>query len=219
MTEFCDSSYFINLGYPKVAHAVNLGSATRDDSILSEATVLKKFVNNVSVVEVEEKLDGINCGIRIVSNGTILLRSRKKENHLDSAAVQEWLRRHDSDIRKILRPCRDNLFGEWVHTARKISYSNLPGWFVAFDILDTTPYGHHFQSRKSLTERLSGTAIPTTNLLYRGTFSNMSHLLSFADSESIYGPRREGCVFRTYLPDGHTEFIAKIVSTGMMVFT
>lgn len=210
----CESSKFNYFKYPKVAHAINLGAATPDDKISKEEAIMKEIVNGNTYVEVEEKLDGINHSIRVLSNGTILMKNKSGKSVADgpeAAAMTAWINRHQADIHKVLRPCRDVLIGEWLYLTHKIRYTTLPGWFVAFDIYDTKK--SHFENRSNFKFQLRQTKIPITEAIYQGVIRSMDELRSFANGPSAYGPLREGAVFRTFTNDGKTRIIVKIVSS------
>jgi atypical dual specificity phosphatase len=63
------------LKFPRTPHAINLGSATRDDKILSPS-VVKDLILQKQKVYIEEKLDGANMGISIDETGCFKVQNR-----------------------------------------------------------------------------------------------------------------------------------------------
>ena len=171
--------------FPRTPHLLDLGSMTEDDLLLTDTPashVLNNILCNGSTrVVVEEKIDGANMGISLCPvSGKLLVQNRS--HYVSSGAEQaqfsrlpEWLIQHESSLRRILWGGDDGvflqnriLFGEWMTARHSLPYHRLPGFFVAFDILDRTT--GKFLSRKRFHTILQGTGIPVVPVLSVRTF-------------------------------------------------
>ena len=116
--------------FPRTKHFLNLGSASRDDLIMTQNET-DKFLNKI--VYVEEKIDGGNLGIRI-KNGKFVCQNRShyvtSQSHSQFKELDKWIYKHESELMAILcDDCGNNpfiLFGEWVFAKHSINYTNLP---------------------------------------------------------------------------------------------
>ena len=162
--------------FPRTRHLYNVGSATRDDLILSdrEADSFLKASDDVGFV-VQEKVDGANLGIS-VDPESLNFRVQNRSHYVNSKSqpqfqkLDQWLEAHRADLWSILVPevndaGRYILYGEWLVAQHSILYTKLPDVFLAFDLLDTK--GSFFLSSNALMERLRGTkisSVPTREL-------------------------------------------------------
>lgn len=194
------------LKFPRTPHAVNLGSATRDDKIASHEDITGLFtaVDGLTVV-VEEKVDGANMGISINRNGTIVAQNRShfvsSSYHPQFALLDKWIHRHSDDLWEILEPGRHILYGEWLYATHSVYYSTLPDWFIAYDIFDRKE--NAFLPRDIVRAMISRTKISHVPIVFEGEISCLDHLISLVDGPSAYSEdgRREGIVIRLY--DAH----------------
>eukprot|EP01121_Diplochlamys_sp_Union-15-3_P022909 TRINITY_DN989_c0_g1_i3.p1 TRINITY_DN989_c0_g1~~TRINITY_DN989_c0_g1_i3.p1 ORF type:complete len:138 (-),score=16.13 TRINITY_DN989_c0_g1_i3:28-441(-) len=85
------------------------------------------------------------------------------------------------------------LFGEWCYQKHSIHYTNLPDYFLAFDIYDKSV--GKFLSVNERNRLLEGSGIHTVRKIAEGKFSK-EKLLEFIDTESKY---REGKVEGIYV--------------------
>jgi hypothetical protein len=176
------------LKFPRTSHAVNLGSASRDDKILGRAA-LEGLLNVSSScgssqhtgprtrLIVEEKLDGANMGISIVDN-CLCIQNRSHyithTYHPQFAPLQFWLSQHSHELWNILQPegsdtGKDShyiLYGEWLYATHSVKYNSLPGWFVAYDMLDRV--SNTFLGRERVEQLLVTTTIPIAPLILSG---------------------------------------------------
>merc|ERR1719263_884517 len=110
---------------------------TESDRLLGEAEA-KEFYNGKTVVIVEEKIDGANLGISLTENYEPLFQNRA--HYVTSSyaaqwkALDTWWENNAWAICQILVPEVEVLFGEWAYERHTVSYSKLPGYFIAFDI-------------------------------------------------------------------------------------
>lgn len=123
--------------FPHTPHLAWLGvDSPRDDKVLSSAEAMALLSGNVVV---EEKLDGANLGISISPTATLQIQNRgqylKAPYSGQFARIASWLAPHEDSLVEALR---NNLvlFGEWCTARHSLDYSELPDWFLAFDIYD-----------------------------------------------------------------------------------
>ena len=90
---------------------------------------------------VEEKMDGANCAISFTEDGRLLLQSRGhyltgglRERQFD--LLKSWAGRYSGELWEILG-ARYVMYGEWLYAKHTIFYTDLPHYFLEFDILDT----------------------------------------------------------------------------------
>ena len=65
-----------------------------------------------------------------------------------------------------------------------IHYTNLPAYFIAFDIYDTNT--NTFYSRNKFHDILSQTSIPTIKVLFKGIIKTKDQLIHLLKTESHY---------------------------------
>lgn len=187
------------LKFPRTAHIMNLGAATRDDKILP-ASDLQRIISSGSEVIIEEKLDGANMGIFIRSDDFRIMAQNRShfvtsKYHPQFAPLDQWLARHTADLWRVLTPGRHILYGEWLYATHSVEYTRLPGWFVAYDLYDR--HTGTFASRDYLAKVLAETSIPHVPVIYRGPVQSVEQLLAMVDGPSAYNDaRREGFVLR-----------------------
>lgn len=157
--------------FPRTRHLFNLGSATRDDLILtpSDATAFLSTSSSTTLT-LEEKVDGANLGISICSTAPHDFRIQNRSHYVTSSShsqfkkLDKWVADHEEGLRSVLEgkdgsimPGRYVLYGEWMFAKHSIHYVRLPDMFLAFDLFDTET--QKFLSRKELSKRLYGTNV------------------------------------------------------------
>ena len=123
--------------YPHTPHLTWLGQGSpRDDKVLSpmEAEALLS-----GEVVVEEKLDGANLGFSVDAAGN--LRVQNRGEYLEApyrgqfSRLAGWLEEHRDRLESALSSGLI-LFGEWCAARHSVTYSDLPDWFLGFDVYD-----------------------------------------------------------------------------------
>ena len=123
--------------FPHTPHLAWLGAnRPRDDKVLSPAEAIAFLKDSVIV---EEKLDGANLGISVSSAGALKIQNRGQ--FLEApysgqfARLTSWLPSREAVLQHTLG---DHLilFGEWCPARHSLDYSDLPDWFLVFDIYD-----------------------------------------------------------------------------------
>ncbi|KAJ3180058.1 hypothetical protein HDU87_002282 [Geranomyces variabilis] len=158
--------------FPRTRHLFNLGSATRDDLILS-STDAAAFLSTAdeSTVVIEEKIDGANMGISVDAT-TMQFKVQNRSHYVNGKSheqfkkLDKWLQDRSGDLYRVLLGPDDNqqhppgryvLYGEWVFAKHSILYSRLPDRFIAFDLYDTER--ERFVTRDALARTLAGTQV------------------------------------------------------------
>ncbi|KAA8912285.1 hypothetical protein FN846DRAFT_321899 [Sphaerosporella brunnea] len=186
----------------RTRHLLDLGSATRDDLVLSPEDLTRCISQNVIV---EEKVDGANLGISISASGELQVQNRShyisSKDQAQFAPLPAWLERNAAALKTILTaeqgiPERYVLYGEWLVATHSIEYTHLPDWFMAFDLYDRLE--NRFLSRSQLEARLKGMGIPQVPVLYQGNLDDVDMLHSFLTRRSLFSPDEliEGVVVR-----------------------
>jgi len=203
--------------FPRTRHLANLGSATRDDLLITSEDVKNIFLNREILVE--EKIDGANMGLSIRDN-KICAQNRSHyvtaEYHPQFKHLDKWIYQHSAILWEILQSDRYILYGEWCYAKHSIPYAALSDWFTTFDMFDRLE--NKFWSRSRLEAHLEGTGISMIPLIAKGTFANIEALKSLVHTQSQYynGPV-EGIVVRVNDTDGeYVKTRGKIVRSDFL---
>ncbi len=123
--------------FPHTPHLAWLGPGNpRDDKVLSPLEAEALLSDDVVV---EEKLDGANLGFSIDAAGRLRIQNRGE--YLEApyrgqfSRLSGWLAEHRDSLESALSPGR-MLFGEWCAARHSVPYSELPDWFLGFDVYD-----------------------------------------------------------------------------------
>ena len=122
--------------YPRTYHLDGSGIQRDDEdfSVISVANLAGRYV------VVEEKMDGANSAMSFDSDGHLLLQSRghyltggprEKQFYLFKA----WTYSYVSQLWEVLKD-RYILYGEWLYAKHTVFYTDLPHYFLEFDIYD-----------------------------------------------------------------------------------
>eukprot|EP00762_Andalucia_godoyi_P006552 ANDGO_04986.mRNA.1 hypothetical protein GUITHDRAFT_135515 len=212
--------------FPRTPHILSLGSATRDDLIMSESPE-RMFGDVTGRVIVEEKIDGANLGISLSAEYKVICQNRShfvnSESHPQFRELEKWISRHEGELCRILEPGRHVLYGEWMAATHKVHYDALPDLFVAFDIFDRL-HGKFF-SRRALEELFSQNevtiALTPVLLDHRGSLEDWkSVLLPLLSQPSVFsksGQLREG-IYTRFMDDSDEwlNFRAKLVRSDFL---
>ena len=185
--------------FPHTPHLEWVGAGSpRYDKIMSphDACILLK-----TNLIVEEKVDGANLGFSINDNGEFCAQSRGSFLSFDSL-VGQWkpLRRWVNDRRAAIAEAIFPdlvIFGEWCYAKHSIKYTNLPDWFLAFDVYDKRKSEFWCTNRRdSLVNSLGLSVVPRYG---SGRFSLESLMsmtersqLSVGPAEGVYVRHEEG---------------------------
>lgn len=124
--------------YPRTQHIEGSGIQKGDEDL--DIVPLREFAGRYLVVE--EKMDGANCALSADENGRLQLQSRghyltggerEKQFHL----LKTWAHRYTLELCEVLTD-RYVMYGEWLYAKHTVFYTDLPHYFMEFDVLDKT---------------------------------------------------------------------------------
>ncbi len=122
--------------YPRTQHIEGSGIQKGDEDL--EVVPLREFAGRFLVVE--EKMDGANSAISFDAGGRLQLQSRghylsggerEKQFHL----FKTWAHRYTFELWEVLSE-RYVMYGEWLYAKHTVFYTDLPHYFMEFDVLD-----------------------------------------------------------------------------------
>lgn len=124
--------------YPRTQHIEGSGIQKGDEDL--DVVPLREFAGRYLVVE--EKMDGANCAVSFDEDGRLQLQSRghyltggerEKQFHL----LKTWAHRYMLELGETLTE-RYVMYGEWLYAKHTVFYTDLPHYFMEFDIFDKT---------------------------------------------------------------------------------
>lgn len=182
--------------FPSIHHLAWLGDEAPRDEKVVDVVARRAFLGGE--VRIEEKIDGANLGISFDAAGNLHVQNRGSELTPGYSgqfkSLSQWLSRHQDDLFDVLTN-RLQLFGEWCALTHSVQYTELPAWFVAFDVYDFEAAG--FWSAPRRNALLLPLGVPVVPEIARGIFSlpELSRLLD-ARTSQFGAPRLEGIVLR-----------------------
>lgn len=127
--------------YPRTRHIEGSGlqSGDEDLSVATFGELSGRFL------VVEEKMDGANSAVSFAPDGKLLLQSRghfltggEREKHFN--LFKSWANRYQYDLWDALGD-RYVMYGEWLYAKHTVYYTDLPHYFMEFDIFDKQEEG------------------------------------------------------------------------------
>ncbi len=124
------------MGFPPTPYIETDINTKRSDKILRMEEVETILSQPITI---EEKIDGANLGISFDKSGELQLQNRG--SYLippfegQWKPLKSWLNYREEDIFDVLMD-KYILFGEWCYVKHSIYYSELPDWFIGFDVYD-----------------------------------------------------------------------------------
>lgn len=196
--------------FPHTPHLAWLGKDhPRDDKVLSPLEVEALLAGEVVV---EEKVDGANVGFSVAEDG--VLRVQNRGSYLDRTHASPqfrplwpWVDARQAVLVDAVRP-DGVLFGEWCYAVHSVEYTELPDWFLGFDVCDNAAGRFWDTSRRD--QLLRTARLRSVPLIARGRFG-IKELEQFLSSTSAVGQGPiEGLVIRQE-SGGFTTARAKLV--------
>jgi len=187
--------------FPRTQHIFNIGGATVDDRMLSTDDY-EMFMNDKDVF-IAEKVDGAQMGISIDENYKVMVQNRShyvnSKSHSQFEKLDKWIMDHSQALFEFLD--QDTiLFGEWLYAKHSISYTNLPDYFMAFDLYNKKK--KLFYNRDIMIEKLQDTNICYVREMYRGKIKDKNQLLKMIEQKSEYTDGRvEGIYLKIFEGD------------------
>ena len=158
--------------FPRTRHLVDAGGSaiTRDDLLMTKKEA-KDFLTG-NIITVEEKIDGANIGFTVDENYTIRAQNRahfvSSNSHRQFSTLDTWISQNSEALLRVLNNGQFILFGEWMYAKHSIYYTNLPSYFIAFDIYNA--HNGTFVSKRERDRMLEGTRIHAVPLVVEREF-------------------------------------------------
>jgi hypothetical protein len=150
---------------------------------------------------VEEKVDGANVGFSVGEDGDLRIQNRGSWLDRDRAPSQfktlfRWVDLRRQDLISHLQQ-RFILFGEWCYAVHTIHYTELPDWFLAFDVYNRVKQTFvAAEERDKLVRSLNLQVVPRLGM-GRYTLASLKSLLGMSTLGAVQG---EGLYLRTSSP-------------------
>jgi hypothetical protein len=122
--------------YPRTHHIEGSGIQKGDE----ELNIFPSQILANRYLVIEEKMDGANSALSFDDDEHLLLQSRghylvggprEKQFHL----FKTWARRYTTELATVLSD-RYVMYGEWLYAKHTVFYTDLPHYFMEFDIYD-----------------------------------------------------------------------------------
>jgi atypical dual specificity phosphatase len=199
--------------FPRTKHLVNLGASSRDDLQCNEKEQKEFLGVNVYV---QEKVDGANLGI-FLDEYKLIAQNRShfvtSTYHPQFKLLDKWLLQHAEDLYHILTP-DDILYGEWLYAQHSINYTELPDYFLAYDIYNKKT--KQFYNYEYVVDKLKGTKIKMVPLICYGKMKKLEEFTELIKTKSkFYDGQIEGIYVRI-CDDKFTINRAKIVRSDFI---
>lgn len=174
--------------YSRTFHFPFSPGATSDDKI---ATTMEGLIGCPIVMT--EKMDGSNTSLEREGCFARTHAGAPTHKSFDMLKVLHATIKH-----KI--PDNVQLFGEWCYALHSISYSELPGYFLLFNVAENLAGGRVWHSWDMVEMWAEEIGIPTVPVLFKGEVHSETKLQelveSFMKQPSCCGGIREGVVVR-----------------------
>lgn len=181
--------------FPHTPHLAWLGPGTpREDKVLSSAEAEALLAHPVVI---EEKVDGANLGLSIDENGQVVMQNRgsyilPSQLPPQFKPLARWLAEHRFAFLDHLPP-ELILFGEWCFARHSVPYTQLPDWFLAFDVFDRTKQKFWSTRRRNvLADQLGIALVPR---IAAGRFS-LADVRTFLGQSKLGDEPAEGLYIR-----------------------
>lgn len=162
--------------YPRTQHIEGSGLQAGDTNL--NMVPIRALAGRYLVVE--EKMDGANSAISFTTQGKLLLQSRghyltggPRERHF--ALFKAWSGRYTTALWELLGD-RYIMYGEWLYARHTVFYTDLPHYFLEFDILDTQT-GHFLDTLRRRVLLASTPFIQSVRVLHVGMVPSYTDLM------------------------------------------
>ena len=172
--------------YPRTHHIEGSGIQTGDENM--DVVPFESLIGRHLVVE--EKMDGANCAVSFSEEGRLLLQSRghyltggERERQFD--LFKTWGYRFQGELREVLTD-RYILYGEWLYAKHTVYYTDLPHYFMEFDIFDRkTETFLDTERRREFLRALP--FVVSVKVLYAGTMAKPEELTRWIGTSHFIG--------------------------------
>ncbi len=128
--------------FPRTKHLWHCIGASLDDVFASKSEI-ESLLKDTAYLSLEEKVDGANMGM-MLHKGEPLVRNRhhilRKGYLKDTPAKQQfrpvwnWFYENLAKFERLASIGPLAVYGEWCYAQHGIEYTQLPDWFLAFDL-------------------------------------------------------------------------------------
>lgn len=203
--------------YPRTQHIEGSGLQAGDEDL--DVIPFQEFAGRYLVVE--EKMDGANSAVSFGPDGKLLLQSRghylmggEREKHFD--LFKAWARRYTAELWDVLSD-RYVMYGEWLYARHSVFYTDLPHYFLEFDLFDKT--SEDFLSTQRRREMLAHAPfVASVKMLHAGTVPSMQALKDMVGPSHFIAPdylRRLEAICQERHLDAR-QVLAETDQTGLM---
>lgn len=163
--------------YPRTAHLAGSGIQRGDEDV--PIRPWRELENRYLVIE--EKMDGANSAISFDETGQLLLQSR---GHFLNGGPREvqfnlfktWAHTHTSQLADVLED-RHIMYGEWLYAKHTVFYTDLPHYFLEFDIYDKR-HDEFLSTERRRRLLLQASCIASVKVLHTGLIQTPQQLTS-----------------------------------------
>lgn len=182
--------------FPHTPHLAWLGTGSpRDDKVLAPAEANVLLSGNVTV---EEKLDGANLGFSVGPNRALRVQNRGQYLHAPFSGqftrLASWLPAREAALAEALGESLI-LFGEWCTARHSLNYTELPDWFLAFDVYDRKEGRFWSTIKRNMLTRQLGICIVPQILTRKATLDDLKAMILNQRSRFCSGSL-EGVIIR-----------------------
>jgi hypothetical protein len=174
--------------YPRTSHLEGSGIQNGDEDL--SVIPISSLAGQHMVVE--EKMDGANSAISFSDDGHLLLQSR---GHYLTGGPREkqfplfktWAYRYINELWEVLGN-RYILYGEWLYAKHTVFYTDLPHYFMEFDVYDKERAVFLATAQR----RAFLTALPfvvSVKVLYEGQVSSTQQLVAMLGASHFISVR------------------------------
>mmetsp|Transcript_29560 Transcript_29560/g.41067 ORF Transcript_29560/g.41067 Transcript_29560/m.41067 type:complete len:255 (-) Transcript_29560:146-910(-) len=178
--------------FPSIPH-LDFSPQVHSDDIQLDANLSKMFLG-VPVV-VTEKLDGGNCCLR---DGNVYARTHKKPTSHESFS---WIKQMYAGKKASMDP-KLSFFGENLYAAHSIRYNRLESYFYLFAVREEDGNWKSWKDVEQIAEELE---LPTTPVVFKGEFKEMSEIKKLMDSKA----KERSHVDEAHTPEGFVIRLAR----------
>jgi hypothetical protein len=173
--------------YPRTNHIEGSGIQKGDEDL--SIIPLREFAGRHLVVE--EKMDGANSAVSFSEDGKLLLQSRghylvggEREKHFH--LLKAWANRYAGELWEVLGDYYI-MYGEWLYAKHTVFYTDLPHYFMEFDIYDKV--NEVFLSTERRKELLrQAPFVAPVKVLYAGEISTLKELTHLIGPSHFIAP-------------------------------
>ncbi len=196
--------------FPRTPHLFVLpGLNIRDDKVLERGEEEKFYLRPIII---EEKIDGANVGISFDLNLNLQIQNRnnyvKPGDQPQFESIWEWAYLRSGILQQLLSS-RYILFGEWCYAQHSVHYTNLPDWFLGFDVFDK--FDNKFFTVRNRNELLDKADLSAVPLIAQKKVNRQQLISIIENATSKYASGSVEGIYLRLESDDKLEARAKVV--------